>query len=98
MPTIDFTDKAENDLERIIDYTIKRWGRSQANKYIDALEELTQTLADNPDIGIARDKLSTGLHSFPYQSHMLYYVRNAHGVTIIRVLHASMDPENHLSP
>ncbi len=96
MPTIDFTDKAEHDLERIIDYTIKRWGRSQANKYIDALEELVRTLVDNPEIGIARDKLSAGLLSFPYQSHMLYYVRNSHGVTIIRVLHASMDPVNHL--
>jgi len=87
MTTIDFTDKAEHDLERIIDYTIKRWGRSQALEYIDALEELAQVLADNPDIGIDRDKLSPGLHSFPYQSHRLYYVRSSHGVTIIRVLH-----------
>ena len=96
MPTYDFTDKAEHDLERIIDFTVKHWGSSQAIEYIDALEELAQTLADNPDIGIARDKLLAGLFSFPYQSHMLYYMKNTHGVTIIRVLHASMDSVNHL--
>jgi toxin ParE1/3/4 len=96
MPTADFTDKAEHDLERIIDFTVKRWGSSQAIEYIDALEELAQTLADNPDIGTARDKLSAGLFSFSHQSHMLYYMKNIHGVTIIRVLHASMDPINHL--
>ena len=96
MPTYDFTDKAEHDLERIIDFTVKHWGRTQAIEYIDALEELAQMLADNPDIGIARDKLSAGLFSFPYQSHLLYYMKNTHGVTIIRVLHASMDPINHL--
>ena len=65
MPTYDFTDKAEHDLERIIDFTIKHWGSSQAIEYIDALEELAQTLADNPGIGTARDKLSAGLFSFP---------------------------------
>ena len=48
MPTYDFTDKAEHDLERIIDFTVKHWGSSQAIEYIDALEELAQTLADNP--------------------------------------------------
>ena len=96
MPTYDFTDKAEHDLERIIDYTINHWGNSQANVYIDALEELAQTLADNPDIGMVRDKLSAGLLSFPYQSHVLYYVKSKRGVTIVRVLHASMDSVNHL--
>ncbi len=63
MQTVDFTDKAERDLEEIIDFTVKRWGNSRAVEYIDALEELAQTLVDNPDIGIMRDKLSAGLFS-----------------------------------
>ncbi|GMR21509.1 MAG: type II toxin-antitoxin system RelE/ParE family toxin [Gammaproteobacteria bacterium] len=96
MQTVDFTDKAERDLEEIIDFTVKHWSNSQAVEYIDALEELAQTLVDNPDIGIKRDKLSAGLFSFPYQSHVLYYIKNSRGVTIVRVLHASMDPVNHL--
>ena len=75
MTTYDFTDKAEHDLERIIDYTNKHWGRAQAIEYIDALEELVQTLADNSHMGSARESLSTGLFSFPYQSHMLYYMK-----------------------
>ena len=30
MPSYDFTDKAERDLESIIDFTIERWGSLQA--------------------------------------------------------------------
>ena len=96
MKTFIFTDKAERDLEKIIDFTIEHWGNLQAVKYIDDLEELAQTLVDNPDIGIMRDGLSEGLVSFPYQSHILYYLKSSNGITIIRVLHNSMDPVNHL--
>ena len=42
MKTFIFTDKAERDLEKIIDFTIEHWGNLQAVKYIDDLEELAQ--------------------------------------------------------
>lgn len=45
-----------------------------------------------------RDALFAGLLSFPYLSHILYYVEQPHGITIIRVLHKRMDPERHLPP
>ena len=81
-----FTDKAEHDLEKIIDFTVEHWGALQAMKYIDGLEEIAQTLADNPDIGLKRDALSAGLLSFPYQRHILYYIKDIHGVSIVRVI------------
>jgi len=90
-----FTDKAESDLERIIDFTLEHLGKHQAVKYVDGLEELSQTVADNPGIGIARDELSTDLFSIPYQSHILYYMQSPSGITVVRVLHASMDSVNH---
>jgi len=36
-PRYQFTDKAERDLEGIIDYTVQEWGVSQANTYLDGL-------------------------------------------------------------
>ena len=50
-----FTEKAEHDLEKIIDFTVEDWGVLQAIQYIDGLEETAQTLADNPDIGTKRE-------------------------------------------
>jgi len=37
-PRYQFTDKAERDLEGIIDYTAQEWGAAQANTYLDGLE------------------------------------------------------------
>lgn len=91
-----FTDKAEVDLENIVDYTNKNWGELQANKYIDELEEISQTLAENPEIGAKRDLIYEGLRSFPYKSHIIYYTKVQQGIAIIRVLHSNMDSANHL--
>ena len=91
-----FTDKAERDLEKIVDYTVEHWGYLQAEQYVDGLEEVAQILADNPDIGMIRDALSKGLHSFPYKRHILYYIKDSNGVCIVRVLHVSMDSVKHI--
>ena len=91
-----FTEKAERDLEGIIDYTLQQWGVSQADTYLDDLETRAQLLADNPDLGTKREALSERLLSFPYESHILYYITGSHGITIVRVLHQNMDPVKHL--
>ena len=91
-PRYQFTDKAERDLEGIIDYTVQEWGVSQANAYLDGLESRAQLLAENPDLGMARETLFEGLLSFPYESHILYYTKHARGIVIVRVLHQHMDP------
>ena len=91
-----FTDKAERDLEGIIDYTVHEWGVSQANTYLDGLESHAQLLAENPDLGKTRETLSEGLLSFPYESHILYYKKHTRGIVIVRVLHQQMDPVKHL--
>jgi len=95
-PRYQFTDKAERDLEGIIDYTVQEWGVSQANTYLDGLESRAQLLADNPVLGAKRQALSEGLLSFPYESHILYYMKQPGGITIVRVLHQNMDPLKHL--
>ena len=97
MPHYEFTDQAEIDLDGITDYTLKRWGKAQASKYIDGLEDLAQTLAESPNHGVNRSNLIENLISFPYVSHILYYVKQPHGITIIRVLHKKMEPRKHLT-
>lgn len=98
MPRYEFTDQAERDLEAIMDYTLERWGQAQAEDYLDGLEKLAQYLAESPGIGMDRNTMIEGLISFPYTSHILYYIKQPHGITIIRVLHKRMDPKRHIMP
>jgi len=65
-----YTEKAEHDLQDIINFTIQQWGPSQAYHYIDGLENQGQLLANNPNLGIQRDAIHKGLFSFPYESHL----------------------------
>ena len=95
-PHFQFTDKAERDLDGIINYTVQEWGVSQANTYLDGLESRAQLLAENPDLGTARETLSEGLLSFPYERHILYYKKHARGIVVVRILHQHMDPLRHL--
>ena len=91
-----FTEEAEHDLEEITNYTLQQWDVVQTLAYLDGLEAGSQLLADNPGLGANRDMISEGLFSFPYESHILYYLRESHGITIVRVLHQRMDPVKHL--
>lgn len=96
MPRHRFTAHAQNDLTKIIDYTLQNWGAAQAEKYIDGLEKLAGKLAHSPALGKRRDSLKKDLLSFPYESHVLYYTNTKAGIIISRVLHQSMDIEKHL--
>lgn len=97
MPRYKFTDEAEIDLDGITDYTLSRWGKNQALIYINGLEDLAQILADSPDLGVNRPELFKELISFPYAKHILYYVEQPHGITIIRILHKKMDVKKHIT-
>lgn len=92
MKAYNFTTIALKDLEEIIDYTSEKWGKAKASEYIDGLEDLAQKLADNPYIGSKQDHLAEGLIAFPYISHVFYYMKKPHGITIIRILHKRMNP------
>ena len=89
-----FSAHAQRDLINIINYTIENWGKTQANIYIDGLEELAENLAKSPTLGTRRNDLKDGLFSFPYQSHILFYTSTKSGITIIRVLHQHQIWEN----
>ena len=96
MPHYKFTEQAERDLESIADFTLENWGTRQAEIYLNGLEALAQKLADSPDLGTNRDALIQGLLSFPYVSHTLYYLKQPHGTTVVRVLHKRMNPQQHI--
>ena len=90
------TGKAEQDLVDIIQYTRTHWGRAQADSYITGIEAVCQALADNPAMGKGCDDIAPWLLRHPVDSHVIYYLYQSDGVSILRVLHQCMLPSNHL--
>jgi toxin ParE1/3/4 len=97
VPTYKFTARAEQDLAGILDFTLESWGAAQAIRYVDGMEKLLATLAQAPELGKSREDLHQQhqLMVFPYEKHLVYYYEEKRGITVVRILHESMDAPRH---
>jgi len=64
---------AEADLLEIWDYSAEQWSVEQADRYIDALVSRFAWLSANRALWHPRTDLGEGLHSYPQQSHVIYF-------------------------
>ena len=92
------TNAAQADLHQLKVYSDERWGVPHTREYLMALRTSLQTLAENPGIGKHRPEDSASSYSFPFRSHVIYYLSAEAGITIFAVLHKRMVPEKHLRP
>ena len=93
MPSFRFSESANADLEEIASYTLESWDAAQTIIYLDDLEKTVNNLAGTPKLGKRCNDLSKGLRSFPYESHVIYYLEKKKGVVIARVLHERMSTQ-----
>ncbi|WP_071842694.1 type II toxin-antitoxin system RelE/ParE family toxin [Cedecea neteri] len=92
------TEEARRDIVEIRDYTVANWGIPQSKSYLLGLRQLFSRLAESPEIGQCRAaELGSNISSFPYSSHMVYYLKKPDAVEILAVLHQSRVPSRHLS-
>lgn len=89
---------AANDLREIGRYTRRTWGVQQARRYREELDLALQKLSLMPNAGRARPELAPRLRSFVVGGHIAFYVPRRGGITVVRLLHASMDIEQALVP
>jgi len=71
---------------------MKTWGSAQTRRYSQGLKDTFQLLADNPSLGRTCDSIHRGLRRFEHGKHVVFYVCQADGVLIARVLHQQMVP------
>ncbi|GGO84321.1 toxin ParE4 [Marinobacterium nitratireducens] len=88
--------EALEDLRAIGRYTQKIWGAAQRRKYLNGLDERFRFLATNPLISPLRAEFSPPVRIHHHDSHLIVYLVEDTHITIIRVLHGSMDIEAHL--
>jgi toxin ParE1/3/4 len=91
-PEIQFTVKAEADLDDIASFTRQKWGQTHANFYFSFLTETFATLADTPLTGAPYTDAHPDWHRLEHQSHVILYVPTEAGVRIQRVLHNRRKP------
>lgn len=102
------TELADADLEEILRYTDRRFGRRQFDAYQVLIEQACRMVGEDPmrPSSKSRDELGQGVRSFPVDlaadrrgaaSHILYYIpcdleHGTQGAVILRVLWEGMEP------
>lgn len=84
---------AENDLDEIWLY-IAQDSPTNADRFLDRIQERCWALADFPNMGVSRDELRAGLRSQSIGNYLIFYFPLEDGVDIVRVLHGSRDIES----
>ncbi len=101
--------QAADDLAAILRHTLRQFGTIQHDSYATLIHHAALQVAREPDrIGsIDRRDIAEGFRAFPVwitarrlgaSPHILVYTREGEGIAILRILHAAMDPTQHLTP
>lgn len=93
MARYNFTAHAAENLLNIIRYTRQTWGLKQARHYRQELELSLKRLAELPNMGRKREEIVPGVRSFRVAEHIAFFTPRKGGITILRLLHPSMDVE-----
>ena len=82
--------QAVDDIVEIWDY-IANDSVAAADAWVDRLDTQLDLLATQPMMGRARDELTHGVRSFPFGRYVVFYMPNAGGVDVVRLLHSARD-------
>ena len=91
------TPDAKSDLIAIRRYTPEQWGKAQSQKYLSELKQTIRLLSKTPSLGKSRLDVGKNVLSFPYVSHVIYFIIHEQQLIVFGVLHKRMVPANHLS-
>ncbi len=95
--TYHLTPAAKSDLIGIHRFTIAQWGVTQSKTYLSGLKQTIELLAKTPSLGKNRSDVRMNVFSFPYSSHVIYYIQHEHQLVVFGILHKRMVPVTHLA-
>lgn len=98
MGTYRLTPAAQKDLEEIWAYITETRSIEQTLDYIDSIEAACDTLSAMPQMCRERHEFTPPVRIHPHRKHLIVYVIDEGGISVIRVLHARMDVDAQLRP
>jgi toxin ParE1/3/4 len=87
---IRYSNDSRSDLREIVDYTIDNWGEGQADRYLTEMVACFEQIEQLPGMGRACLEIYPGLYKVEHGQHIVFYLPEATGIFICRVLHKRM--------
>jgi|ERR1019366_3849761 toxin ParE1/3/4 len=86
---------AEDDIDGITGYTVRKWSLAQADRYVGALEAFCERLAVDSSLARACNDIRPGLLRLEYERHVVFFRVREYGVRVVRILHERQLPQKH---
>jgi plasmid stabilization system protein ParE len=86
---LEFSRRAEIDLENIEDYSVQTFGALVAHDYIASLIDCCNAFKSAPEMGTIFKLKRQTYYRFAKASHIIIYRKYPDRITIMRVLHQS---------
>jgi toxin ParE1/3/4 len=93
---LEFSRRAQADLDDISDYSVDHFGAERALRYLDAIEQAFRRILIYPEIGLPMSDLAAGLRGMSTGEHRVFYRIKGDRIEVVRVLHKAMDAGRHL--
>lgn len=83
---------AQADLDGIWRFSVERWGEARAERYILAIRNACEALADGRRSGRPVDHIRPGYRKLSVGSHVLFFrIRDDGAIDVVRILHQRMN-------
>ncbi len=88
----ELTNKANEDLNDIWDFTFDEWSEEQADKYYFEILDCCQFIAENQYLGRNYKEIENSLYGYLINKHIVFYQKITKlDILVVRILHTSMD-------
>lgn len=84
---------AQRDMKKVVRYTLKTWGASQTERYVNSLYDCMELLATSPKMGRACPGIHPNYRRFEHKKHVILYRQTEKGIYVGRILHERMRAE-----
>jgi toxin ParE1/3/4 len=92
MPVVlKLTDRAHYDLQEIEEYSIQRWGKKTANRYLEDIQTALSLLQEKPDLLHQKPHISTHFKFYRVREHFLICVELKDFLLVLTIKHGQMD-------
>lgn len=91
MLNIELTDRAHLDLQEIVDYSTRTFGKNVAERYLDDIEAALNLLQENPGILRHKDAVSEHFQFYRVRQHFLVCAQVDDYLFVLTFKHVNMD-------
>ena len=88
--------KATEDFARLYEYGINQFGLLQAQNYSNQLHETLNSLLKRPELWRKAFYIKSGLYTYRYHSHIIFFNNDETHIHIARILEAHRDFKRYL--